>query len=80
MNEKRENLINIEEGLTPESAEGRGYVWWKDVIYDKEAPIETMKDILELKGSGYFFGECVTPDGQTNNYIGVYKKASMKLA
>lgn len=78
MSEMNEKRINIIEGLNPDSAEKMGYFWWKDVVYDIEAPKETMQDIYEIEKIGeYTFGECATPDGQVNSLIGVYKKASL---
>lgn len=73
MNDDKNNIEMIQE-LDPESADMMGYEWWKDVIFDKEASVEIMDDIVDLKDKGYVFGKCVTKNGETNNFIGVYKK------
>ena len=76
MNDDNNAMVMMLE-LNPESADMMGYEWWKDVIFDKEAPVETMKDIVDLKEKGFVFGKCATKDGESNNFIGVYmKKAS----
>lgn len=65
-------MISIDKTLTPENAVSRGYIWWKDTIYDTEAPLEAMQDIVDMTNCGYVLGKCATPDGEQNNFVGVY--------
>lgn len=77
MNVQNNKSIKIDQSLTPESSEDRGYVWWMDVIYDAEAPIEAMDNIVALINEGFILGRCATPDGEVNNMVGVYKKSQL---
>ncbi len=40
--------LPIDENLTPENAISRGFEWVGNVAYDREAPLEEMKEIIEL--------------------------------
>ena len=60
-------------GLNPETAGEMGYEWWKDVIYDAEAPQGAMEDVFDLNDMGYVFGESAS-SGDENNFVGVYVK------
>ncbi len=66
--------MNFIAELNPNSAEGMGYEWYKDVIFDREAPPEAMKDIFDLENRGYVFGDSAASNGSANNFVGVYKK------
>lgn len=66
--------IRIRTEVNPETAQSFGFVWWKDTIYDPEAPIGAMDDILTLLQEGYILGLPATPDGEVNNFVGLYKK------
>lgn len=60
--------------LTPESAKEKGYEWHHDDIYDREAPVGAMDEFAMMEQKGLVFGEPVTPDGESMNMVGVYKR------
>lgn len=74
MFDPNEGTVELITGLNPDSADEMGYEWWKDTIYDLEAPEEAMQDIIDLSDEGYAFGESANPEGEMYNMIGVYKK------
>lgn len=66
--------IHVRMDMNPETAESLGFLWWKDVIYDEEAPPGVMDDIIMLEQQGYVFGLPAAPNGEDTNFVGVYKK------
>jgi hypothetical protein len=40
-------LLPYNVALTPENSEIKGYEYLQDVIYDEDAPLQAMKDILK---------------------------------
>lgn len=70
--------IRIRQDLTPENAKQLGFVWWKDTIYDLEAPKEAMEHIVEMVESGeWVLGTPATRD-PIGTMVGLYKKLVSK--
>ncbi len=64
----------VDKDLTPENANERQYEWIKDTIYDREAPIDAIGDLIHLvKDKGYKLG---MPAGDERYYDGLYAPIS----
>ncbi|MEP7166402.1 MAG: hypothetical protein ABI758_00305 [Candidatus Woesebacteria bacterium] len=61
--------LPIDETLTPESAEGRGYTWEADVTYDRENSKKAMGYIIDLvQKDKYVLGEPAGSSGEHGLY------------
>lgn len=70
----RQLLVNlpIDETLTPESAASRGYEFINNTIYDREAPVEAMQEIIDLvTDQGYKLGQPASVMGE-DIFVGLY--------
>ncbi len=56
-------ILPIDDTLTPQNADDRGYIWRVDVAYDEteKIPPELMKDFQKLLNDGYKLGCALEP-------------------
>jgi hypothetical protein len=66
-------VIKVDWSLTPSNAKERGYLWYRDGIYDSEAPPEVNKDLEELISEGWKLGEPALTELKENCGVGLYK-------
>jgi len=65
--------IVVDYTLTPVNCEKKGYVWYKDSMYDPDAPKIVNAEFEELLRNGWKMGEPANTNSLTNNGIGIYK-------
>ncbi|HVZ12733.1 MAG TPA: hypothetical protein VG965_06920 [Patescibacteria group bacterium] len=58
--------------LTPENAEERGYKYIGEVIYQMDAPYETMKEVIEMVDKDKFKLGCSLHNPDTE-FCGIYE-------
>jgi hypothetical protein len=66
------NLV-VDYGLTPENCAAKGFVWFKDDLYDPEAPHEANSEFEELMRKGWKLGEPGNKSTIQNGGVGLYK-------
>lgn len=67
------NEIRVDGKLTPENCKDNGFEWWKDAIYDSEAPVEVNSEFIELINKGWKLGKSASKELEQNGGIGIYK-------
>lgn len=74
--------LPVDETLTPENAESRGYEFVGDAMYDREAPLQAMQRIIHLvERKGYKLGQSastIASDTFQGLYAPLKKKAQSK--
>lgn len=65
--------ITVDENLTPDNAKEKGFVWWRDIIYDPAAPKKANKTIADLLAKGYKLGQPANKKIKQNCGVGLYK-------
>lgn len=65
--------IQVDEKLKPDNCKSFGFEWWKDAIYDPDAPKEANKEFLELIEKGWKLGESALKELKQNGGVGLYK-------
>jgi len=62
----------IDDNLTPENAKENGYTYVDEVIYDREAPVEAMQDIIDMvEKEGFKLGTSARRD-DPSPFSGLY--------
>lgn len=62
--------VEIDNQLTTENCEGKGYEWVGDVVYDVSAPDEVNDEVFEHLDKGYVLGLAASRGSE--NYVGLY--------
>jgi hypothetical protein len=72
---KNNNMTNLEvdDALTPDNCEEKGFQWRQDVIYDPDAPEEANQEFVELAKKGWKLGKSASIELAKNGGVGLYK-------
>lgn len=65
--------IIIDENLTPENCNSKGFEWRRGSLYDPQAPELANKEFVELIKKGWKLGEPASKKLKLNGGVGLYK-------
>lgn len=67
------NKLEVDESLTPENCEERGYEWWKDTTLDPEEPDRDDTRLIQLIEEEWKLGKPASRGLEQHHGIGLYK-------
>jgi hypothetical protein len=70
--------IQVDRELTPENCEKKGFIWWKDSIYDPKAPKPANEEFTHITKKGWRLGEPASKELEQNGGVGIYKPLKSK--
>ena len=67
------NNIRVDRHLNPENCGEKGFEWWRDAIYDPQAPEEANEEFVELIRKGWKLGRSASRTLEYIGSVGLYK-------